>query len=78
MSVKSCHWKVFYPGDFYAWDLEYTEPVDEKYVKADVREREGVKRLPAGTYVEPGSTTDWYRKLSPEDKREQDELFAQG
>jgi hypothetical protein len=52
--------------------------VDEKYVKSDVRQREGVKRLPAGTYVEPGSTTDWYRKLSPEDKREQDELFALG
>jgi hypothetical protein len=73
--TKSYKWKVFYPGDFYAWDLEYKEPVDEAYVREDVRDRVGRKRLPAGTYVEPGSTCDWYNALSPEAKREQDEMF---
>ena len=73
---KSNRWMVFYPGDFYAWDLAYEEPVDEAYVKADVRKRAGVKRLPAGAYVEPGSTTDWYNALSPEAKKEQDEMFS--
>lgn len=72
---KSYKWKCFYPGEFYAFDLEYTEPVDEQYAREDLRERYGVKRLPAGTYLEPGSTCDWYNALSPEAKREQDELF---
>jgi hypothetical protein len=76
VNIKSCHWKVFYPGECYAWDLEYCEPVDEQYVRADVRIRECVKHLPAGTYVEPGSTNDWYNALSPEDKKEQDRMFA--
>lgn len=74
--VKSSKWKVFYPGECYAWDLEYREPVDEAYVREDVREREGRQRLPAGTYLEPGSTCDWYNVLSPQAKREQDDLFS--
>lgn len=75
-NVKSSHWKLFYPGEFYAGDLAYNEPVNEREVRADVRERYGVKRLPQGTYVEPGSTNDWYDALSPEAKREQDFLFS--
>ena len=73
--IESTHWKLFYPGEFYAGDLEYYKPVNEKEVRADVRERYGVQKLPAGTYVEPGSTVDWYNALSPSAKREQDEMF---
>lgn len=74
-NVKSDHWKLFYPGEFYAGDLSYCKPMNEREVRADVRWRYGVKRLPAGTYVEPGSTMDWYNALSPEARREQDEMF---
>lgn len=75
--IKSRKWKCFYPGECYAWDLEYTEPVDEKFVREDIRDREGVRRLPSGTFFEPGSTVDWYNNLSPGAKREQDELFRE-
>jgi len=71
-NVKFSHWKLFYPGECYTGDLAYYEPVCEKEVRADVRERYGVKKLPTGTYVEPGSTMDWYNALSPEAKRERD------
>jgi len=77
-NVKSTHWKLFYPGEFYAGDLSYCEPLNEKEVRADIRERYGVNRLPAGTYVEPGSTCDWYNRLSPSAKREQDYIFSLG
>jgi hypothetical protein len=73
--VKSRKWKVFYPGEIYAWDFEYKVPVSKKEVLEDLREREKVKRLPAGVYVEPGSTVDWYKRLSPKDKAEQDFIF---
>lgn len=73
-NIKSNHWMLFYPGEFYAGDLAYHKPVNEREVREDVRERYGVKRLPAGTYVEPGSTMDWYNALSPEARRIQDEI----
>jgi hypothetical protein len=74
-SVKSSHWKLFYPGECYAGDLAYREPVCEREVRADVRERHGVTKLPAGTYVEPGSTMDWYNALSPGERAEQQRMF---
>ena len=77
-TVKSDHWKLFYPGEFYAGDLSYDKPVNEKEVRADVRKCYGINRLPAGTYVEPGSTVDWYNALSPAAKREQDHIFSLG
>jgi len=77
-TVKSMHWMLFYPGEFYAGDLAYYKPVNEKEVREDVRERYGIKKLPAGTHVEPGSTVDWYDALSPEAKREQDYIFSLG
>ena len=78
VSMKARHWKLFYPGDFYARDLSYQKPMNEREVRADVRERYGVGKLPAGTYVEPGSTVDWYNALPPKARKEQDEIFALG
>lgn len=49
MSQKSDHWMVKLPGEVYANDLRFTQPVGIEEAKQAMRDRLKVKRLPRGT-----------------------------
>ena len=48
---KSCKWWVHYPGEVYANDMDWCEPVTRKESTDRARNWLGVKRLPHGTEI---------------------------
>jgi len=47
-------WWVHYPGEVYANDMDFYEPVTRKTATNRARDWLGVKRLPNGTEIWPG------------------------
>ena len=54
MVKKRYKWWVHYPGEVYANDMDWYEPVDEETARKRARRWLGVKRLPRGTEIWAG------------------------
>jgi len=51
---KRCKWWVKYPGQFYANDMDWHNPVTEATARKRARNWLGKKRLPPGTEIWAG------------------------